>query len=136
MRNVAIVIFSILALSGCGSDSGLAIVSGTVSYRGEPVERGLIRFIPILETKGPASGAVIENGTYEARARGGIPLGTYRVEIQGMRPTGGPRPKGLQGLDSIPEPMEQYLPKKYNTNSEFTLTIESSGPMTRNFDLE
>jgi hypothetical protein len=136
MRNVAIVIFTILALSGCGGDSGLAIVSGTVFYQGEPVEQGMIRFIPILGTKGPTSGAVIENGTYEARARGGVPLGTHRVEIQAMRLMGETRPKELQGLDSIPEPMEQYLPEKYNTEAELTLTVESSGPITRNFDLQ
>ena len=52
-------------LSGCG-DSGLdkAVVSGKVSYQGEPVQDGLLRFVPIEDTKGPASGAVIRDGVY------------------------------------------------------------------------
>ena len=53
-----------------------------------------------------------------------------------MRPTGKAKPKELQGLDIIPDPMEQYLPEKYNVQSELTLTVESGRTMTQNFDLE
>lgn len=136
MRNYIFAMVAVVLLSGCEKDTGLVIVSGTVSYQGKPIEEGSIRFIPTADTKGPTSGATIQNGTYEAKARGGVPVGSHRVEIQAMRPTGKAKPKELQGLDIIPDPMEQYLPEKYNVQSELTLTVESGRTMTQNFDLE
>ena len=48
----------LLLLAGCGK-KGLerAVISGRVSYQGEPVQRGLLRFVPIEGTKGPPAGA-------------------------------------------------------------------------------
>ena len=138
MRNYLIVIVAVVVLSGCGGGSGRdrVVLSGTVSYQGEPVETGSIRFVPISGTKGPASGAVIQDGTYETKARGGVPVGSHRVEIKATRLTGEPKPPELQGLDLMPEPMEQYVPDKYNAKSELTVTVEPDGDPTHNFDLE
>ena len=137
MRINLLLIVIFLALSGCGGDSGpdRVILTGTVSYQGQPIEKGVIRFIPSAGTKGPTSGAVIIDGAYEAKARGGVPVGTQRVEIRANRPTGEPKPKDKQHLDIFPDPQEQYLPKRYNDESELTLEVKA-GEKTHNFDLE
>lgn len=54
------VCFTVLAvLTGCGPKRDLdkVIVEGTVSYDGQPVINGDIKFYPIEGTKGPVSGA-------------------------------------------------------------------------------
>ena len=130
---------ALLLLSGCG-DSGpdKAIVSGKVSYRGEPVRDGRIRFVPIEGTKGPASGAVIRDGSYAAKAIGGVPLGKLRVEIKAYRqPSSASRREGPTGPDLVlkTETLVQYLPPKYNRQSELTVTLEAGGQQTRDFEL-
>lgn len=49
-------------LAGCGSGSG-TVVSGTVTYEGEPVAKGQITFTP-ADGKGPVAGDVIAAGKY------------------------------------------------------------------------
>ena len=48
---------ALLAISGCTKKSDLEVVEvfGTVTYGGEPIERGQIRFVPRPGTKGPTS---------------------------------------------------------------------------------
>ena len=130
---------ALLLLTGCG-DSGRdkAIVSGNVSYHGEPVRDGRIRFVPIEGTKGPASGAVIQDGSYAAKAIGGVPLGKLRVEIKAYRKPASESPReGRNGPDLAfkAEAFVQYLPPKYNHQSELTITLETGGEQTRDFEL-
>jgi hypothetical protein len=54
----------------------------------QPVERGAVRFVPIEGTHGPLNTASIERGEYRVDARGGVPLGVYRVEVEALKPTG------------------------------------------------
>ena len=132
-----LLLVALVLLSGCG-DSGLdkVIVSGKVSYQGEPVQDGLLRFVPVEGTKGPASGAVIRDGAYTAKAIGGVPLGKLRVEIRAFRkPANAPRREGPD-LAFRPEARKQYLPPKYNLQSELTVTLDSTGQQTRDFDLQ
>ncbi len=130
-----------LAFAGCGSEGPeRAIVSGTVSYGGEPIKAGQIRFIPSKGTKAPTSGAEIIDGRYTAEARGGVPVGTHRVEILAHRPNA----RFRELTESLPPdatelerpPRQQYMPAKYNTNSELEITIEpGSGTITENYEL-
>ncbi|PQO45840.1 hypothetical protein C5Y93_11320 [Blastopirellula marina] len=48
---------------GCGANSGLANVSGTVTADGKPVTGGTITYIPSAEGK-PGSGEVQADGTF------------------------------------------------------------------------
>jgi hypothetical protein len=50
-----------LATVGCGEKS--ATVRGTVTFNGQPVERGSIRFVSTNKT-GPTFGAVIKDGKF------------------------------------------------------------------------
>ena len=138
-----------MALLVCGCSSGvpeLVVVRGKVSYQGEPVDDGVIRFIPIDRSNSPLRMVAIRQGKYKASGRGAVTAGTYRIVINAYR---GGRRDGppIDPLDRqvdpnvkvIPaEPRVQYLPDRYNKNSELEpLTVpKGSGPITRNFQLE
>ena len=118
-------------LFGCGG-SGLerVPVSGKVTFNGQPVPDGQIRFVPLEGTAGPASIEVIRNGVYAFDAKGGVPAGSHRVEIRSYDPnTPQPTAPGMR-------PRKQLIPVKYNTQSELEITLEKGqGSVTKNFDL-
>lgn len=72
MRWVVVVL--LVSVAGCGRSDGpeTFIVTGTVTYQGQPVQEGEIRFAPVEGTKGPASGSTIRDGVYTVTARGGV----------------------------------------------------------------
>lgn len=109
------------------------MVSGTVTYQGEAVEQGSIRFVPTGETKGQVTGAAITQGKYEASAKGGVLVGTQRVEITAIAPRKDPRGRDLAAMEGAGV---QYLPEKYNRQSTLTVTIESGGPAVHDYDLQ
>ncbi len=123
-------------LGGCGRNGPeRVVVSGSVTYRGKPLE-GLIRFVPAKGTRAPVSGALVKDGKYTIDGKGGVPVGTHRVEISSYRPrygadTDDSPSSGLTGV-----PMDQILPEKYNAKTELEITVPpGSGRITRNFDL-
>lgn len=84
MSIVHLVIFLVaFTLTGCGSDgTGRVGVSGKVTLRGNPVMSGRVNFIPEGDTKGPASGGEIVDGTFViSQNRGPLP-GEYLVRVQ------------------------------------------------------
>ena len=73
-----LLVFVVLS-AGCGS--GLATVSGTVSYEGKPVEEGAINFTP-HDGKTAAAGGMIKDGKYYVTE---VPPGKKLVEIIGTK---------------------------------------------------
>ncbi len=85
---------------GCGpSGPERVAVTGTVTYQGKPIEQGSIRFVPTGETKGPATGTTIKQGKYEASAKGGVLVGTQRVEITAVAPRKDPMGRDLAVME-------------------------------------
>ena len=70
---------------GCGGGAADAVVrvvvSGKVIKGGQPVAKGRITLYPVEGTKAPTSGAEIMNGEYRIDAKGGVPVGTHRIEV-------------------------------------------------------
>ena len=133
-------LFLLVLLIGCGGEGGWdverCVVSGAVTYDGQPIQEGLIRFVPEEGTVAPASAVQIQNGKYTIDAEGGVPVGTHRVEIEAYRDD----PKGLaDGEEEIPgvegPPQEQFIPEKYNRASELKATVEGKSPVTKDFEL-
>jgi hypothetical protein len=127
---LAVVTLSIL---GCGGNHGQerVIVSGKVVFDGKPINNGRIRFTPDANSRVPSSGANIGNGQYLANLHGGVPVGTYKVEIEAYDENGlsSDEPPGMQVR-------RNKLPEKYNANSQLTLKVESgSRNMTKDFEL-
>jgi len=135
----AFVILLTCLSGGCGRDGPeRVIVTGTVTYRGEPIEVGQIRFLPTAGTEAPVSGAFIRNGKYVVDAKGGVPVGTHNVRIEARRidPNYQPPPEGARQSAETSPPFQQYIPAKYNRETELEVTIESgSSTITKDFEL-
>jgi len=134
--------FLVIVLAvGCGRDGPeRTIVSGTVTYGGQPVEDGQIRFFPAKGTQAPMSGGRIVDGQYSVDTKGGVAIGTHRIEITAHRPD----PKHRELTESLPPdatelerpPQQQYIPEKYNSRTELEITIPpESRKITKNFEL-
>ncbi len=126
-------------LMGCGHGSEIprASVSGKVSYQGQPIADGTIRFVPIKGTKGPVAGAEIKDGVYQVVVAGGVPLGTHRVEIQAFQTLAqdSSQPRRPGRIGDLPA-KRQYLPTQYNRQSTLEATIDSKGEKIQDFDLK
>ena len=138
MKRLGFLLLAVALLGGCNGKPELqrTLVRGTVSYQGEPVADGFVRFVPIEGTKGPPAATAIKDGKYSVSALGGVPVGTVRVEIRGFRvlPIDPDDPRAKIGL--VTESKQQYLPAKYNRPSELKRTIEEGGEQELNFDLQ
>jgi len=125
---------ALLATGGCRpAGPERVIVSGTVTYRGEPLEAGVIWFFPTEGTDAPMAGAHVVDGKYCIDQKGGVPVGTHKVMIEAYRPNGTARsqaelPPGDIGAGLVPK--QQYLPAKYNVNTELKATLEPGDPST------
>ena len=123
----------IMTLAGCPSGGKFERirVSGEVTFRGEPVVKGQIRFTPKPGTSTPPVIEPISDGRYATTTSGGVPVGKYRVEIRAFDPNA-PPPKTI----SDPPP-RQLLPKQYNVNSQREVELKSGdGKKELDFHLE
>ena len=119
-------------LSGCGGQEGPArvVVSGKVTFQGQPVADGQIRFVPKPGTAAPVTIEAIKNGTYSTDTSGGVPVGEHLVEIRAYDPNQ-PPPTGPGE-----PPRRQLLPDKYNSKTELELKAKAGQrPITRDFEL-
>jgi hypothetical protein len=103
--------------AGCGG-GGLCDIHGTVTFNGQPVKKGAIKFLP-PDGKGPTAAAIIADGAYATKVAAGSKL----VKIEGFNVKGTRNYPG----SSVPcDILEQYLPARYNTQSELTRDITPS----------
>ena len=98
-------------------------MTGRVTLDGAPIDGGVISFIPIGDTPGPAAWVEIQAGRYAIPADTGPAVGTSRVEIRWARKTG----KMLPALPSAPasEEVVEAIPVRYNRQSELKAEIKS-----------
>lgn len=140
MRFAAICLFGTFMVIGCRGGDGpeRVVVAGRVTYQGQPLPEGQIRFIPIEGTKAPISAASISDGEYSIDSRGGVPVGTHKIEIIAHRIDrryAGSTGASSEDVDTAP-PRLQYLPKKYNAETELQMLIEPGNrKITKDFDL-
>jgi len=124
-----------LVIYGCQPrDTGphRVLVSGNVTWNGQPLEKGMIHLLPVDGPQANMSGAEIKNGAYKVSNKGGLLPGAYRVEFTATRSA---PPVTLADGSQID--YEQYLPKKFNEQSEITLTIpDDAKTLQEDFELK
>lgn len=125
----------LLMLCGCGHRGPERVtVSGQVTYRGQPLSYGQIHFVPAENTAGvPVTAATIRDGRYTASIKGGVFVGSHEVRIVAYRDSA---PQGVP-VDADFVQQVQYLPEKYNSQSELRIAIPSgSSAIHQDFDLD
>jgi hypothetical protein len=111
---IAVGMLGSLVATGCGpKGEATHAVTGEVRFDGQLVERGSISFIPQNSAQRTATSR-IENGTYELLA----PAGVCRVEVMATRDDGPVDPAMGQA------PQRQYVPDRYNVESELTADVQ------------
>lgn len=127
-------LFSIVLIgglaAGCGARDTRGVVSGAVTFDGQPVEDGSILFEP-EGGQGQTAGAAIKEGKFTAE----VPLGKMRVRIHGNKKTG--RKYKVYDTPESPlvEEIVELLPPKYNVNSELTLEVKPGAQQVQ-YDLK
>jgi hypothetical protein len=120
---------ALLPLGGCNG-SGFVTIGGTVTYDGQPVEKGAIVFLS-SDSKGPTAAALIANGKYTVK----VALGRKQVRIEGHKIVG--RQPCLRNDPASPmiDVTEPTVPAEYGENSRLTAEIRR-GMSVLDFDLK
>lgn len=126
-----------LLVAGCGSAGDPCSVSGEVSFDGQPVVEGDLRFFPVDGTPGRGAGAKIQQGKYEIPADSGLMAGSYRVSITAFRATGRqiPNPEQMPGEPATVDEVLPYIPETYNTRTTLKVRL-TAGENRQDFPLE
>jgi hypothetical protein len=119
------------AVSGCGGTSGPVRheITGRVTYKGEPVEEGIISFEP-MDGQGSKDGATIINGDYRIPKDKGLFVGKYRVSIiigDGSVGAGNASPDAPQ-RKRVANPGKERAPPGFNRDSKLVAEVKSGGP--------
>ena len=121
------VALSCLCCIGCGEGSKTHEVSGTVTFNGQPVEKGEISFAPLDPSEAPDAGVIVD-GKFRFRAT----AGDKRVEIRGSRPL----PANQQTEPEMGPMYEDFIPVQFNTASDLSEEVTSDGSNEFHFDLK
>lgn len=111
-------------------------IEGQVTFRGKPLEKGSILFIPVGDTTGPKAGAVIESGEYRLSSDRGPVVGRLRVEIRGEKEFGYDITEPTESVRHIGEPMPaETIPLEFNERSTIEIETRTSGENAFDFHL-
>ncbi|MFG0332026.1 MAG: hypothetical protein ACF8TS_01565 [Maioricimonas sp. JB049] len=131
-------------VSGCGDASGggalqRAAVSGTVTFNGQPLSEGFVRFVPVDGTPGPKTSVPVSQGRFEVEADRGPVVGMHRIEIQSTDDGGYAmddedalrrlRESGVKRIDAI------RIPPAYNARSTLMEAVTAAGKNEFRFEL-
>lgn len=151
MKRTSVFMFIAGAMVLAGGCASKATITGTVTYKGEPIPSGSITFTP--ESGAPLVNAPIRDGKYTAED---VPMGNAKVSIMSMYMSGRPSPmmdpgkreKMAPPKDAPPEAQKAFerstqfkkglkIPEKYvdPQQSGLTYTVQR-GPQTKDFNLD
>lgn len=124
-------LFSLVALVGCGGGDGLVPVNGTVTVDNKPGDSAAVEFIPKGNTQGNGGTALADaNGKYEIltpQGKKGLLPGEYAVRISYRRNPDGSAPD--PNAPPIDSKASEWLPPKFSdrdkTELKATVTAEA-----------
>ena len=123
-----------LALAGCG-DSNVVTVSGTLTYKGQPVTNAIVHFSP--EHGRPSYGETDAQGrftlTYDPQTKG-VERGKHRVWVQRSTFAEQSAPGAIPGVPvAISAEQKEFFDKYSGENSTVEITIDQK---TKDLKLE
>ncbi len=133
----AAVCFVLAGAAGCGGGDPLQrqAVSGTVTFKGQPLDKGTITFLPAdSQSKAQPGGATITNGQFSLPAAQGLAPGKYRVQISS--PVGGAEAKPDEAPGDSSKLAEERIPASWNTESKHEITVEKGGANKFDFKID
>src|SRR5262245_56591648 len=123
---------SLATLAGCNGSDGLVPVSGTVTFRKQPLETGVVQFIALDSKSDSFSGSVSSGGRYDIPARQGLKPGKYQVRIS----SADDKSKEEQAPGDWSERLaKERIPAEFNSRTKLVVEIKSSGVNTLDFDV-
>jgi len=125
--------FCVPLAAGCDQATSRHGLQGTVTLDSEPLAKGSIAFVPLPGTKGPPAGGPIRDGSYSVGSDGGTFVGKFSVSIKASRKTGR---KEHDSMGNLVDQFEQYIPRRYNRDTELTAEVTVSGPNRFDFELD
>src|SRR5262249_34033973 len=79
-------------------------VSGTVTFDGQPLQKGTIQFQPASQDEGVAAGGMIDGGRFDIPKQEGPVPGKYKVSVNAQEESGTTLPPGeLPGSLQVPK---------------------------------
>jgi hypothetical protein len=132
----------VLLVGGCGKkESERYEVTGEVTYKGQPIEEGIINFEP-QENQGSSSGDTILNGKYRVPKNKGLFPGKYKVALYAGDGFGGSGTAGAAAPDPRKRPPPgaklgvERFPPEYNTKSTQIVEVTTDGPNKFDFHVK
>ena len=129
----AILLLGAIAV-GCSRVPRRFALEGQVTVDGAPLESGSMAWIPTGQTGGPTCGGSITRGRFAIPAPEGAREGQYRVEITASRQSERADSPSLDGM-TMGYSVYQYLPARYNSESELVATVTRGGKNVYTFEL-
>lgn len=127
---------------GCGRGEGppRAAVEGRVDLDGRPLKSGVVRFIPVAETQGPAAAATVADGDFALTESDGPVVGSHRVEIDAIDYFGfalDDEAAFVRHIETAPRNArpKNPVPDAYNRRSTLAARIEAGEPNRLRFQL-
>ena len=116
-----------------------AAVAGKVVVNGEPLDYGVIRFVPFGDTDGPSASVAIDQGTFSIPEQYGPVVGTHRVEID-ARDREVPEPTDMEAVFEHMKKIHNGKAARpllviYNKQSQLQKTVTEDGPNEFIFEL-
>lgn len=115
----------VLALAGCGDGSNLVPVTGTLTYKGNPVTNAYIDFTP--EQGRPSWGQTDDQGRfkleYDGKHKGAV-VGKHKVSVRVGPQTTADREPGMAPPQS--KEMAAFFDKYSFTNSKIEVVIDKN----------
>ena len=128
-------VMSLALLAGCGG-GGRSEVSGTVTFKGQPLAKGTIRFDP-MPGGGSSASASISGGKYTVPAAQGLLPGKYKVSVTtvGADSQAVDRSAPPGGGGAAPKESAEPIPTKYNQATTLSCDV-TPGANTHDFKLD
>lgn len=124
---------ALLAIGGCGGGpSGLHGVSGSVTFKKQPLDQATIQFVATDPSLQVARGTLVRNGKYAIAAAQGLPPGTYKVLISAADEK--TKVEGPPGPESNRLSADR-IPAEYNAKTKLTAEVRADRDNKFDFDI-